>query len=284
MDIILRLKNMNMKDITLQRIAKAIARWFFFDIPHRIAWALPLKFTVQNKKNLLKYKDIHKGKRCFIIANGPSLKEIDFSLLKNEITIGMNRIYLLEKTNGFMPNYLVCIDIPCQLKQFWDDYNRINIHRFYRWEARKFFGEQENLNYLRHGFSPQFKKDILKPIGVTRSVTYTCIQLAYYMGFNQIILIGKDHSYNISGKAGTPVKSDGAETNHFIDGYYKKGMKWDIPDYLSEELAYRLARKAVEMEGKEIFDATKDGKLNVFEKIKYEDLFLEGPHINSEKQ
>ena len=259
--------------ISTQRIFKAIMRRILYDPPHRLAWAMPLKFTVENKRNLKNFREIHKGKRCFIIANGPSLKKIDFSLLENELTIGMNRIYLMKRLKNFMPNYLVCIDIPVQLTQFWNEYNSLDIPRFYLWESRKLFGKQEKLYYIRHGFGHKFCKDILKPLGSTRSVTYTCIQLAYYMGFNTIILIGKDHSYNIDGKATKSVISDGTETNHFVEGYYKKGMKWDIPDYSSEEFAYRLAKEAIEMEGKEILDATIDGKLNVFKKVDFFSLF-----------
>ena len=36
-------------------------------------------------KNNKKFKNIHEGKRCFIIANGPSIKTQDLRLLKNEI-------------------------------------------------------------------------------------------------------------------------------------------------------------------------------------------------------
>ena len=46
-------------------------------------------------RRLAELKDIHKGRRAFIIGNGPSLKQTDLSKLKNEITFGMNRIYLL---------------------------------------------------------------------------------------------------------------------------------------------------------------------------------------------
>jgi len=57
-------------------------------------------------KNLVK-KDLHKGKRCFIVGTGTSLNDIDMSLLKDEITIGVNLI-LLKK--DFTPNYLVVAD------------------------------------------------------------------------------------------------------------------------------------------------------------------------------
>ena len=41
------------------------------------------------------YKDIHKGKRVFLIANGPSLADTNLDFLENEISFAMNRISLL---------------------------------------------------------------------------------------------------------------------------------------------------------------------------------------------
>jgi uncharacterized Rossmann fold enzyme len=77
-----RIKRMSKNEITVSRIAKAIFRRIIH-IRHEILWILPWGFSVKNKKKLAKYKDIHKGKRCFIIANGPSLKNVNFELLKN---------------------------------------------------------------------------------------------------------------------------------------------------------------------------------------------------------
>ena len=53
-------------------------------------------------------KDIYKGKnkRCFILATGPSINQVDLSLLQNEITIGVNDI---QKSN-FIPDYIVVSD------------------------------------------------------------------------------------------------------------------------------------------------------------------------------
>ena len=59
-------------------------------------------------KHLSELKNIHKGKRAFIIGNGPSLKQTDLSKLKTEITFGMNRIYLAFPEWVFTTNYL-CI-------------------------------------------------------------------------------------------------------------------------------------------------------------------------------
>ena len=90
------IKNISSNEISIMRILKAIKRRVI-DIPHKISWSLPFEFQRNNLSKLKSLKDSHKGKRCFIIANGPSINSMDLSVLKNELTIGMNRIYLHEK-------------------------------------------------------------------------------------------------------------------------------------------------------------------------------------------
>ena len=221
------IKGIDIKEISISRIFSAAIRRML-TVPHIISFYLPFGFPKRNRMRLSKFKDIHKGKRCFIIANGPSLKDIDFNLLKDEITIGMNRIYLLDKQIGFMPTYLVVFDIPIQLKQFTSEYENVAIPKFYPWRSRHLFQKKENINFYQAMFSRKFQPDFTKRIGNARSVTVVCVQLAYYMGFDEVILIGKDHSYNVQGMGGGTVIADGKEQNHFISGYYKQGQKWKM--------------------------------------------------------
>jgi len=272
MQILEQFKNKNVNELTIPRLSKAIIRRLK-DLPPLIMWNLPSTKTKINREKLLKFKNIHVGKRCFIVANGPSLKKTDLSLLKNEITIGMNRIYLMKDVNGFQPDYLVVADMEVQLKQFPVEYDKVNLTRFYNWNLRRLFTESENLMFFKESFNPGFRPDFLGRIGTGKSVTFACIQLAYFMGFSEVILVGKDHSYNISGTPHISVNADGSEDNHFIKGYYKKGMKWDIPNHIGEEYSYAQARKAFEADGRKILDATIGGHLQVFEKVDYNSLF-----------
>ena len=265
--------NVDLKDYHLSRIYKGIVRRIK-DVPHSIEWDLPSSSSRANRDKLRKFKDIHKGKRCFIVANGPSLAKMDLNLLQNEITLGMNRIYLMEKINGFKPTYLFCIDINNQLKQFTKEYDELSINKFFIWNQRKLFHDKENLHFLKASFNPGFRQDITKRIGNGKSVTYACFHMAYYMGFREVILIGKDHSYNTHGVSKVKlIESTGDESNHFIKGYYKKGMTFGVPDFKKEEYNYRLAKQAFEADGRKILDATIDGKLDVFEKVDYYSLF-----------
>ena len=194
--------------------------------------------------------------------------------MEDEYTFGMNRIYLMEKQNGFQPTYLACIDRKSQLLQFTDDFNNQTNISFYEWNLRHLFDKKENFVFIKGKFSPKFSKNpVIDRLGNGKTVTYACLQLAYYMGFKEVYLIGKDHSYSTSEKAGTGIESTGKENNHFIKGYYKKGQNWDAPDYKSEEYAYKLTREAFEENGRIIMDATIGGNLNVFEKIDFNKIF-----------
>jgi len=280
MENIKRILTLKRGDITVSRVFKAIWRRIK-DIPEMLAWYLPLSFTLKNRQAIAQYKNIHKGKRCFLIANGPSLKRVDFSLLKDEYTIGLNRIYMLKEQNGFMPNYLTCVDMEAQLLQFFDDYNNLNIPCFYNWEIRNRFKRSDNQLFVRDKLKPNFSIDLARQgYGTGRSVTYLAMQLAYYMGFTEVYLIGKDHSYNTTENTGKSIKSDGKEDNHFIKGYYEPGMQWFAPDYETEEYAYKLAKIAFEKDGRIFKDATFDGKLQVFEKVDFYSLFPENKLVN----
>lgn len=260
------------KDVTLKRIVNAIMRRIV-NLPQHFIFFLPFGFYKDNRKKLKQFKDKHIGERCFIICNGPSLKHIDFNLLKDEVTIGMNRIYLMKDQNGFEPTYLACVDKKSQIEQFHDDLDSLNFPCFFNFEMRKYFSKKKNQCFIEECFSPRFQTDASKLLGAGKSVTYHTIQLAFYMGFSEVYVIGKDHSYNTTEKAGVGIKATGNEENHFIKGYYKPGMNWDAPDYKTEEYNYQIARKAYEKAGRTIKDATIGGKLQVFEKVDFYSLF-----------
>ena len=99
------------------------------------------------------------------------------------------------------------------------------------------------------------------------------MQLAFHMGFKQVILIGVDHSFATQGKPNTTVVSGGDDPNHFNPDYFGKGFRWQLPDLDTSEVAYTMAREAYKSAGREIIDATVDGKLTVFPKVNFESLF-----------
>ena len=267
-----RFRRIKKRDFTLKRVFQALGRRIA-GFPEMIAFFWPFGFYKKNRDKLKSLKDKHKGQRCFIVCNGPSLKDIDFNLLKDEITLGMNRIYLMKEQNGFEPTYLGCVDKNSQILQFHNDLDKLPMPCFFNFSLRKYFSKRNNQFFIAEKFSHTFQPDCSKLMGNAKSVTYEMIQLAYYMGFQEVYIIGKDHSYNTSERAGVGIKATGEETNHFIKGYYKPGMRWDAPDYLAEEYDYELARAAFEKAGRIIKNATVGGKLEVFERVDFYSLF-----------
>lgn len=265
----------NTRELTPQRLFSAILRRIR-DIPNLIAWSWPSTATVQNKQRLLAYKNKHLGERCFIIANGPSLKEMDLSCLTNEITFGMNRIYLLFDQIPFQPTYYVCVN-ELVLEEFYQDIRSLPMPKFLNWDRRNLYDlTDEKSIFLRYNLAikDSFGYEPTKTQYSGGTVTYASLQLAYFMGFKEVILIGLDHNYV---EKGTPNKVEVRQTaqdeSHFHPNYFPKGVKWQLPDLLRSEVAYQLAREAYEKDGRRVLDATPGGKCQIFEKVVFTDFF-----------
>ena len=128
--------------------------------------------------------------------------------------------------------------------------------------------------FLTHyPLEPRFFNNIEHGVWQGTTVTYVAMQIAFYMGFNQVILIGVDHSFTTKGTPHSVVTTDDKDLNHFDDQYFGKGFRWQLPDLDGSELAYRMAKYHYERKGREIVDATIDGKLQVFRKVEYDALF-----------
>lgn len=228
----------------------------------------------QSRKDLQKFYNIHKGKRCFILGNGPSLKHTDLSKLKNEFTFGMNRIYLAFEDMGYETSYYVSVN-DLVIEQCADEILDLDIPRFVSWRAgKRWLTQQENLFFLYTTYTePKFAKDIRNRLWESATVTYVALQLAYFMGFKEVILIGVDHNFETQGKANTTIVSEGDDPNHFHPGYFGKGFRWQLPDLDMSEVGYRMAKEAFERDGRKVLDATIGGKLDIFEKVEYNTLF-----------
>lgn len=219
------------------------------------------------------YKNQHQGKRCFIVGNGPSLNQMDLTKLKGEYTFGMNRIYLLFPKLGFDFTYFVTIN-PTVTEQFGQDIQQLKMPKFIGWNGRNFLKFTPDTVLLPPNHpTPLFSESPAHVIWEGATVTYAAMQLAYYMGFQEVILIGVDHNFVDQGKPHTLVTTQSHDANHFDPNYFGKGYKWNLPDLETSEIAYRMAKKHYEANGRRIVDATVGGKLQVFDKVDYTALF-----------
>ncbi|MCF8275171.1 MAG: DUF115 domain-containing protein [Flavobacteriales bacterium] len=249
----------------------------------RYWWSYNVFPLTPNDQTLKGLENKHAGKRCFIIGNGPSLNKLDLKRLQNEYTFGTNAIYLNHDKMGFYPTYYAVED------HFVAEDRADEINKYK--ESLKFFP-----NYVKHCITPDEKtlfvnflvtypKNDTPPSFSTNAavttyfggtVSYLCMQLAYFMGFTEVYLIGFDHSYVIPESAkieGANITSTEDDPNHFVPGYFGKGLRWHDPKTDRMEQSYRGAKKAFEKAGRKIQNATSGGMLEVFERVDYNNLF-----------
>jgi hypothetical protein len=227
----------------------------------------------KSRKLLAGLKDLHKGERCFIIGNGPSLRKMDLRKLRGEATFGLNRIYLLFPELGFTTTYYVSMN-DLVIEQCAEEILALPIPKFLTWRSRRFINPTKDTHFLYTTYTgPKFAQDASGRLWEGATVTYVALQLAYHMGYEKVILIGVDHNFVTQGDANKVVTSQGDDPNHFAPNYFGKGFKWQLPDLETSERAYQMAKIAFETDGRQILDATIGGKLTVFPKVDYDSLF-----------
>lgn len=219
------------------------------------------------------FKNRHRGERGVIVANGPSLNQMDLSFLKYERVIGLNKIYLGFSRFCFYPRYLVMVNKKV-IEQSASVLPTIS--------CVKFIGERGAdlvpLDPLTHhiktkNVSQRFSTDITSGVNEGWTVTYAALQIAFFLGFSEIVIIGMDHRFEYVGHPNESNIIQGQDPNHFSPSYFGGGQSWDNPDLVKSEESYRIARAEFERDGRRIIDATVNGACLVFEKADYRCLF-----------
>ena len=232
---------------------------------------------------LAKYKDIHKGQRCFLIGNGPSMRIEDLNTLHEhgEICFGFNKIYRIYDRTKWRADYLCMASLlmmeQCQTelaailgeKLFADAYHQAVGPQFS-------FGQYIHLIFEEYAPNlPRFSDDPSQGVYVGYTIVYEIgLQMASYMGFNEIYLIGVDGTYS---------GSVTEKSNHFIDGYFteKEKIAWErrtpLDRFASEQrwmhIGFEAAERYSRRHGFRIYNATRGGKVEAFERVDFDRLF-----------
>jgi hypothetical protein len=223
----------------------------------------------QSRRRLLEFRDAYAGKRCFIIGNGPSLVDTDLTFLRDEYTFALNRGYLLFDRIGGPTTFLVAVNQHV-VQQFGTELLKADTTTFVSWRSRHFVPQGADVTLVRRAPRFTFSTNVATHgawEGAT--VTYVAMQLAFHLGFNEVVLVGVDHSFATAGPANKLVTSTGSDPNHFDPNYFGPGVRWQLPDLAMSEVAYRLAKEHFAANGRTILDATVGGKLTVFPKVDY---------------
>ena len=198
-----------------------------------------------SKKRIQSFKNKHLGQRCFIIGNGPSLNKTDLTLIQDEYTFGLNRIYLNFEKMRYVPTYYVAVN-PYVIEQSKNEILSIPAPKFISHAGIPYLPGREDILFVRELGVKQFSEDLSQGWLLWATVTFCAMQVAYYMGFQEVILVGID--------------------------YFGPGMRWQLPDLEASEIVYKMAKKVFEHDGRKILDATVDGHLQVFPKVSFEEV------------
>jgi hypothetical protein len=235
-------------------------------------------------ERLRELRDKFRGETAVIIGNGPSLNQTDLSLLSKARTFGVNSIFLADDrlpeqlTFYTVEDTAVFKDNTEAVKAYQADY------RFFPVIYRPSFEPHEispttmffrmNGGFYGRGTGtechPRFSMDAGQRLFCGQSVTIINLQLAHWMGFQRVVLIGMDFSYTIPDDAdrkGDVIVSRSDDPNHFHPGYFGAGKTWKDPKLDRVLINYRLAGEVYRATGREIINATVGGKLEVFPRL-----------------
>lgn len=228
-------------------------------------------------------QNIHTGERCFFIGNGPSLRGEDLTRLYkgNEVCFGFNRIYHIFDQTEWRPTYYISQDekmlagsreevsntemgvkfIPIQMR--W--YHQIDI-KDAEWFSLK-TGREEDGRPLEFSDEPQ------KVIYNSTTCMYTAAQLAAFMGFTRIYMIGVDHSFRISRNNRGEIVIDNTVEDYFTHRYNEDRDELYVPNTEKSTLTYLAMKEQCSKRNISVFNATRGGKLEVFERVDFDSLF-----------
>lgn len=227
-------------------------------------------FTCTSQR-LHRFRDCHLGQRLVLVCNGPSLNRTDFALIRGEVIMGLNKIFLGFRKFHFYPRYYTAINRRV-IEQSSSEIGRLGCIRFLKDLGSVNPVPESALTYLLHS-SPEerFHSDLCKGFFEGYTVTFAALQLAFFMGFSLVVIVGMDHRYRYEGSPNEPRELSGPDPNHFDPSYFS-GQTWDNPDLANSERFYDLARQTFESAGRRIIDCTVDGACTVFEKGRLEEV------------
>lgn len=231
-------------------------------------------FKGRNERKIKSMKGKFKGKKIFVVATGPSLCEKDVRLLKDEYTIGVNISWKLFKKAGYRPTFFMITDPEVfkresQNPEFVLDSLSDEMNFFNSLNRKMIHGEKSvylKTCFLDHMYNYGSNKylKICDEIDTgyydLYSVTEDAINLALYLGFSEIILIGADNNY-----LGKKQYFDETYVPYLTDYFYSKKCQ-----EINNE-TYRYIYEESLKRGVEIKNATRGGYVEAFERIELED-------------
>lgn len=242
------------------------------------------EYSVSTEK-LQSFHNRHKGEKCFIIGNGPSLciKDLEKVNETGMTSFACNLIFKCYDKTLWRPDYYFFTD-EIGIRKAFSDYRVLEYasqnckYIFSRSNGylAKYRDKLNNLVLFKQVFCDSEEKfdfsiDCSEKVYIGHTVTYIMLQMAVYMGFKEIYLLGMDHSFSIDlDQNNRIVKKPNVENHAKILG---DNSLWGLPDTNKTSRAYMSAKEYADFNEIKIYNATRGGKLEIFERVNVDEVF-----------
>ncbi len=242
-----------------------------------------------NRARLEALKDTHKGEKCFVIGNGPSLKAADLDKLKEKgiFCFGSKRINAIFDETDWRPDIWGVSDLGF-ISIYHDEMSELQ-------GFPKLVPCQSiiNLNipikdaiyfpFIQTERTPcWFNKDVTRGVHFWGTITCKLINFAVYMGFTEIYLLGVGHSYPVTTDANNKKVLDLTKQTYFSENYYdsKSDLACATQDVNDMESALQYVTQAYkdvkyfcDTFNVKVYNATRGGELQVYPRIDFSEVF-----------
>lgn len=190
------------------------------------------------------FKGVHRGKRVFILASGPSLKDHDLSRLDRRLVIGLNRSALAYPNTHY----------HCTMDQrLFDEFPDVlgKTRYLFTLEGRPFGIPLPLLG------SQGFSWDLAKGIYSGYTIAYFALQIAVYMGFAEVFFLGLD------------LKNQGMNTHFFGHDFRSSTHEQSEYPRMTKMLIY--AAKELKDSGVKVYNCSPVSALDCFPKMDFDE-------------
>lgn len=241
-----------------------------------------------------RFRNLHRGSRCFILGSGRSILEQDLTRLRGEIVMTQNSFHMHADIATIAPRYHCIVPMfqPPEYATDWLQWFREMQERlpddtqiFAGLNSRPLFEKnglfQGRAHYIRAGVEPLFVKrapfDLTRRIMTIPTALTQCLTVALYLGFERIYLLGFDLSQMCEGHGKNWGRFYGSSpvTRNEAERSFERERDWDGENwfqYWNMWQSFAHLRDEATRQGSAIINATRGGLLDCFPRERYEDL------------
>ncbi|MGO7540860.1 hypothetical protein ACC680_20005 [Rhizobium ruizarguesonis] len=257
------------------------------------------KFSADVAKALAENRQLaglHAGQRCFILGNGPSVKDLDLSRLQGENVVTVSSGYLHSDFDKFKSRYHCVPQITYGLMVSEDVIRWFDEMHSHLGTAELFLSSTEaelvrkhnlfagrTVRYLVLGDSFDDRRseavvDISQPVPRVESVPVMALMIAMYLGFKEIILLGVDHDHFLSSNyqyAFDLKVQKGMDSTANADGTLRTNRHDDFQTLARLWRQYRAIANIAKANDVRIVNSTPGGALDEFDRRPFQAWFEE---------